>query len=71
MLWVGDPGTGKTGLMEAAEELAPRSAMTDGTGSSEAGLTAAMAKDDFGDGDEWTIAAGTIVRASGGPRRGR
>ncbi len=66
MLWVGDPGTGKTGLMEAAEELAPRSAMTDGTGSSEAGLTAPMTKDDFGDGDEWTIAAGTIVRASGG-----
>ena len=66
MLWLGDPGTGKTGLMDAGEELAPRSAMTDGTGSSEAGLTASMTKDDFGDGDEWTIAAGTIVRASGG-----
>ena len=62
---LGDPGTGKTNLLEAAYERAPRAAITDGTGSSAAGLTAALAKDDFGSG-EWTIEAGTLVRANKG-----
>ncbi|MGB9932859.1 ATP-binding protein [Haloarcula amylolytica] len=62
---IGDPGVGKSVLLRAVYEVAPRAALTDGTGSSGAGLTAALNKDDFGDG-QWTIEAGTLVRASGG-----
>jgi replicative DNA helicase Mcm len=62
---LGDPGVGKTVLARAAYEVAPRSAFTDGTGSSAAGLTAAIEKDDFSDG-QWSISAGTLVRAHEG-----
>lgn len=62
---LGDPGVGKTVLARAAYEIAPRGAFTDGTGSSAAGLTAAIEKDDFSDG-QWSISAGTLVRAHGG-----
>lgn len=63
---IGDPGAGKTGLMEAVNEVAPRAAMTDGTGTSGAGLTAALVKDDFSDGEQWTIEAGTLPLAHEG-----
>lgn len=66
ILLVGDPGVGKTVLLDAASEVAPRAAQADGTGSSAAGLTAALTKDDFADGDQWSIEAGTIVRANKG-----
>lgn len=62
---IGDPGTGKTNLMDAAAECAPRASKTDGTGSSSAGLTAAIVKDDFS-GDQFSIEAGTLVRANDG-----
>jgi len=62
---IGDPGVGKSNLLRAVGEIAPRVAMTDGTGSSAAGLTAAITKDDFGD-EQWTIEAGTLVRANKG-----
>lgn len=63
---VGDPGVGKSILLEAAAELAPRAALTDGTGTSAAGLTASMVKDDFGEGNAWTIQAGTLPLATDG-----
>lgn len=62
---LGDPGVGKSVLLNAAYEIAPRAAFTDGTGSSAAGLTAAIEKDDFSDG-QWSISAGTLVRAHEG-----
>ncbi|MFC7096044.1 minichromosome maintenance protein MCM [Halobaculum marinum] len=62
---LGDPGVGKTVLLQAAFGVVPRGAMTDGTGASEAGLTAAIVKNDFSD-EQWSIAAGTLVRANGG-----
>jgi len=62
---IGDPGTGKSELLEWAYRLAPRSVFSDGKGSSAAGLTAAAVRDDFGD-SEWTIEGGTIVKANNG-----
>lgn len=63
---IGDPGAGKTNLLEAVNEIAPRAAMTDGTGTSGAGLTAALVKDDFSEGEQWTIEAGTLPLAHEG-----
>ncbi|KAB1193619.1 AAA domain-containing protein [Haloferax sp. MBLA0076] len=65
MFLLGDPGTGKTLLLEAAYETAPRGALTDGTGSSGAGLTAAIVKDSFSN-EQFSIEAGTLVRANEG-----
>lgn len=63
---LGDPGVGKSVLLKSGYERAPRAAFTDGTGSSAVGLTAGVVKDDFADGQQWAIAAGTLVRAGGG-----
>lgn len=63
---IGDPGVGKSVLLEAAADLAPRAALTDGTGSSAAGLTASMVRDDFGESNAWTIQAGTLPLANNG-----
>ncbi|MCO8267430.1 minichromosome maintenance protein MCM [Haloferax sp. AB510] len=65
MFLLGDPGTGKTLLLEAAYEVAPRGALTDGTGSSSAGLTASIVKDSFSS-EQFSIEAGTLVRANKG-----
>jgi replicative DNA helicase Mcm len=62
---LGDPGVGKSMLLKAIYERAPIAAITDGTGSSQAGLTAALVKDDFSD-SQWAIEAGTLVRANRG-----
>lgn len=65
MYLIGDPGTGKTNLLQAMYEIAPRAVLTDGTGSSAAGLTAALTKDSFSD-QQWSIEAGTLVLADEG-----
>lgn len=62
---IGDPGTGKSSLLEAAEDISPRSAYTSGKNTSTAGLTAAAVRDDFGD-TEWSLEAGVIVKAHKG-----
>ncbi len=46
--------------------IAPRSVYTSGKGSSSAGLTAAAVRDDFGDGQQWTLEAGALVLADQG-----
>ncbi|MFB6106625.1 MAG: LAGLIDADG family homing endonuclease, partial [Halobacteriaceae archaeon] len=46
--------------------IAPRSVYTSGKGSSAAGLTAAAVRDDFGDGQQWTLEAGALVLADRG-----
>jgi len=66
VLLVGDPGVGKSALLTFAEQNAPRSVFSDGTGSTSAGLTASAVRDDFGDSGEWTIKGGTIVKAHKG-----
>ncbi len=66
MLLIGDPGTGKSQLLQYVKEIAPRSVYTSGKGSSSAGLTAAAVRDDFGEGQQWTLEAGALVLADQG-----
>jgi replicative DNA helicase Mcm len=66
MLLIGDPGTGKSQLLQYIRNIAPRSVYTSGKGSSSAGLTAAAVRDDFGDGQQWTLEAGALVLADKG-----
>ncbi|MFC7072208.1 minichromosome maintenance protein MCM [Halovenus rubra] len=66
MLLIGDPGTGKSQMLQYVKEIAPRSVYTSGKGSSSAGLTAAAVRDDFGDGQQWTLEAGALVLADQG-----
>ncbi|QLD90504.1 minichromosome maintenance protein MCM [Natronomonas salina] len=66
MLLIGDPGTGKSAMLQYIRNIAPRSVYTSGKGSSSAGLTAAAVRDDFGDGQQWTLEAGALVLADQG-----
>ncbi|GAB7011932.1 minichromosome maintenance protein MCM [Halolamina salina] len=66
LLLIGDPGTGKSQMISYVEQVAPRSVYTSGKGSSAAGLTAAAVRDDFGDGQQWTLEAGALVLADKG-----
>jgi replicative DNA helicase Mcm len=65
ILLVGDPGTGKSQILQAANNIAPKSIYTAGKTTSGVGLTASAVKDDFGEGG-WTLKAGALVLASGG-----
>ncbi|MFC3477644.1 LAGLIDADG family homing endonuclease [Halobacterium litoreum] len=53
-------------LISYVQHIAPRSVYTSGKGSSSAGLTAAAVRDDFGDGQQWTLEAGALVLADQG-----
>ncbi|MFC4436292.1 MULTISPECIES: minichromosome maintenance protein MCM [Natrialbaceae] len=66
MLLIGDPGTGKSQMIGYIQNIAPRAVYTSGKGSSSAGLTAAAVRDDFGDGQQWTLEAGALVLADQG-----
>ena len=66
ILMIGDPGTGKSQLLQYTRHIAPRSVYTSGKGSSAAGLTAAAVRDDFGDGQQWSLEAGALVLADQG-----
>lgn len=66
VLLMGDPGTGKTTIIEYVTELVPRSEYGTGKGSSQAGLTATVQKDDFEGGDGWSLEAGMLVKANNG-----
>lgn len=65
ILLIGDPGTGKSQLLQYADRIAPKSTYVTGKTSSGAGLTASAEKDEFGEGG-WTLKAGALVLASGG-----
>ncbi|MCX6798626.1 MAG: minichromosome maintenance protein MCM, partial [Candidatus Diapherotrites archaeon] len=65
VLLVGDPSTGKSQLLQAANNIAPKSIYTAGKTTSAVGLTASAVKDDFGEGG-WTLKAGALVLSSGG-----
>jgi len=66
VLYMGDPSTGKSTLMQAIENISPISASTSGKGATAAGLTAAATKSDAFAGDQWSLEAGVLVKAHGG-----
>ena len=53
-------------LLSYIRNIAPRSVYTSGKGSSAAGLTAAAVRDDFGEGQQWSLEAGALVLADQG-----
>ncbi len=65
ILLLGDPGTGKSQMLEYAARLAPKSFYVAGKTVTGAGLTASAERDEFGEGG-WVIKAGVLVLASGG-----
>lgn len=65
ILLLGDPGTAKSSLLRAVEEIAPRSTYASGKGASAAGMTAAAVPDNFGD-KKWSLEAGALVLADKG-----
>jgi replicative DNA helicase Mcm len=64
ILLVGDPGSGKSQLLQFISKIAPKGRFVSGKGSSGAGLTAAVVKDEFLKG--WALEAGAMVLANGG-----
>ncbi|HEV8594130.1 MAG TPA: minichromosome maintenance protein MCM [Thermoplasmata archaeon] len=64
-LLIGDPGAGKSQLLQYMSTIAPRAMFVSGKGTSAAGLLAAAVKDDFGEG-RWTLEAGALVLADRG-----
>ncbi|MFW9818518.1 MAG: minichromosome maintenance protein MCM [Candidatus Thorarchaeota archaeon] len=64
VLFVGDPGTGKSEILKSAIEISPRGLYTSGKGSTAVGLTAAVIKDN--DTGQMNLEAGVVVLANGG-----
>lgn len=65
VLFIGDPGTGKSQIIRAAIGYSSRGLYTSGKGSSAAGLTAAVMKDKDGGGG-MSLEAGALVLTDGG-----
>ncbi|TFF94332.1 MAG: hypothetical protein EU544_04630, partial [Promethearchaeota archaeon] len=64
VLFVGDPGTGKSEILKSAVDISPRGLYTSGKGSTAVGLTAAVIKDT--ETGQMNLEAGAIVLANGG-----
>tara|TARA_Y100000310_G_scaffold146139_1_gene145492 strand:- start:1048 stop:3069 length:2022 start_codon:yes stop_codon:yes gene_type:complete len=64
MLFIGDPGSGKSQLLKRVSQIAPRARFTSGKGATGSGLTASVVKDEFLGG--WSLEAGTLVLANKG-----
>ncbi len=64
VLFMGDPGTGKSQILQYCSKLVSRSIYTSGKGASAAGLTAAIVKESETSG--MSLEAGALVLASGG-----
>jgi len=63
VLFVGDPGTGKSEILKSVIDITPRGIYSSGKGSSAVGLTAAVLKDQNG---QMNLEAGVLVLANGG-----
>lgn len=63
---IGDPGTSKSTLAEAARDVSPRSVKAAGKGMSTAGMTASATKKEIAGSQEWTLEAGALVLADKG-----
>lgn len=64
ILFIGEPGTGKSHYLGRAREIAPKAVEASGKGATAAGLTATATQSDYDDG--WMLDAGALVMASGG-----
>ncbi len=64
VLFLGDPGTGKSQILQSCAMISKRSVYTSGKGSSAAGLTAAVLRESDNSGMQ--LEAGALVLASGG-----
>ncbi len=64
VLFMGDPGTGKSQILQFCSKLIARSVYTSGKGASAAGLTAAVIRES--DNSGYSLEAGALVLASGG-----
>ena len=64
VLMLGDPGLGKSELLQSVNMVAPRSVFVSATGSSVAGLTATIVQDVQS--GEWGVEAGALVIGDGG-----
>ena len=63
-LLVGDPGAGKSQLLQFISKTAPKARFVSGKGASGAGITAAVVRDEFLKG--WSLEAGAMVLANNG-----
>ncbi len=64
VLLVGDPGSGKSQMLQFISKAAPKARFVSGKGTSGAGLTASVVKDEFLRG--WALEAGALVLANKG-----
>jgi len=64
VLLIGDPGAGKSQLLKRIQQVAPKVRFVSGKGTSGAGLSAAVVKDEFLQG--WSLEAGALVLAHKG-----
>ncbi len=64
VLLCGDPGAGKSALLQFMSKAAPKARLVSGKGSTGAGLTASVVKDEFLRG--WALEAGALVLANKG-----
>jgi replicative DNA helicase Mcm len=65
LLLIGDPGSAKTRLLQAATAIVPKGIYVSGKSTTAAGLTASAERDEFSEGG-WTLKAGALVLGSGG-----
>ncbi|MFH0973913.1 MAG: AAA family ATPase, partial [Candidatus Micrarchaeota archaeon] len=63
ILLIGDPGTGKSMLLESIARIAPKNVYVSGGGASGVGMTASAERNTEG---EWILKAGAMVLANGG-----
>lgn len=64
ILLIGDPGTGKSQILKYVSGLTPKAVYVSGKGTTSAGLTASVVKDEFLKG--WSLEAGSLVLANKG-----